>query len=85
MMRRLYTYAASELGAEVLERMPQWFEDIDPIKPSILHGDLWSGNIGTVDGEPSAFDPAVYYGGGRCSSKEVKTVDPTSFKDIRNF
>jgi fructosamine-3-kinase len=32
------------------------------IKPSILHGDLWSGNIATVDGKPSIFDPAVYYG-----------------------
>lgn len=52
----------SELGAEVMERMPEWFEGISPVKPSILHGDLWSGNIGTVDGAPSAFDPATYYG-----------------------
>jgi protein-ribulosamine 3-kinase len=30
--------------------------------PSLLHGDLWSGNVGfTADG-PVAFDPAVYYG-----------------------
>ena len=28
----------------------------------MLHGDLWSGNIGSVDGQPSIFDPAVYYG-----------------------
>jgi fructosamine-3-kinase len=28
----------------------------------VLHGDLWSGNIGSVDGQPSIFDPAVYYG-----------------------
>lgn len=52
----------SQLGGEVMEKMPEWFEGIGPIKPSILHGDLWSGNIGTVDGAPSAFDPAVYYG-----------------------
>ncbi len=32
------------------------------VKPSVLHGDLWSGNISGVDGEPSIFDPAVYYG-----------------------
>ena len=32
------------------------------VKPSVLHGDLWGGNISGVDGEPSIFDPAVYYG-----------------------
>ncbi|WP_296812053.1 fructosamine kinase family protein [Thiocapsa sp.] len=31
--------------------------------PSLLHGDLWGGNIGaTREGEPVIFDPAVYYG-----------------------
>lgn len=30
---------------------------------SLLHGDLWGGNIGaTTSGEPVIFDPAVYYG-----------------------
>ena len=39
------------------------FEDIEAdIKPSVLHGDLWSGNIAAVDGKPCIFDPAVYYG-----------------------
>jgi fructosamine-3-kinase len=32
-------------------------------KPSLLHGDLWSGNIITTpNGEPCLIDPAVYYG-----------------------
>lgn len=32
-------------------------------KPSLIHGDLWSGNISmTHDQEPSIFDPAIYYG-----------------------
>ena len=31
--------------------------------PSLLHGDLWGGNIAYgADGEPVVFDPAVYYG-----------------------
>ena len=31
--------------------------------PSLLHGDLWSGNHATLqDGQPVIFDPACYYG-----------------------
>lgn len=31
--------------------------------PSLLHGDLWTGNLGYLsDGTPAIFDPAVYYG-----------------------
>ena len=30
--------------------------------PSLLHGDLWSGNAGFIDEGPIVFDPAVYYG-----------------------
>ncbi len=33
------------------------------IKPSLLHGDLWSGNyLISKDGEPYLIDPAMYYG-----------------------
>ena len=36
--------------------------DHDPA-PSLLHGDLWGGNIGYADdGDPVIYDPAVYYG-----------------------
>jgi len=32
-------------------------------RPSLLHGDLWGGNLGYLrDGTPVIFDPAVYYG-----------------------
>jgi len=31
-------------------------------KPSLVHGDLWHGNVGFVDGTPQIFDPACYYG-----------------------
>ena len=32
------------------------------VKPSLLHGDLWSGNMSTVEGGQWAIlDPAVYY------------------------
>lgn len=40
------------------------FQTIFPIeKPSLLHGDLWSGNFITDEkGSPVLIDPAVYYG-----------------------
>ena len=32
-------------------------------RPSLLHGDLWAGNIMTTsDGQPCLIDPAVYFG-----------------------
>ena len=50
------------LGAELLERFPALFEDYHPV-PSLLHGDLWSGNYSfTRAGEPVIFDPAPYHG-----------------------
>lgn len=33
------------------------------IKPALLHGDLWRGNMMVLqDGQPALIDPAVYYG-----------------------
>jgi protein-ribulosamine 3-kinase len=46
---------------EATDDLATLFEDVT-VKPSILHGDLWSGNIGSVDGKPCIYDPAVYYG-----------------------
>ncbi len=32
-------------------------------QPSLLHGDLWGGNLGYLpDGQPVIYDPAVYFG-----------------------
>jgi len=31
-------------------------------RPSLVHGDLWSGNAGFTKDGPVVFDPAVYYG-----------------------
>ncbi len=49
------------LGEPLLERFPALI-DHDP-QPSLLHGDLWGGNIAfDREGQPVIFDPAVYYG-----------------------
>lgn len=46
---------------EATDDLRALFEGVE-VKPSVLHGDLWSGNIASVGGEPCIFDPATYYG-----------------------
>ena len=49
-------------GARLMEKLPAFFAGHVP-PPSLLHGDLWSGNAAMEAGcEPVVFDPAVYYG-----------------------
>jgi fructosamine-3-kinase len=49
-------------GARVLALLPSLLGGHDVV-PSLVHGDLWSGNAATLaDGEPVVFDPAVYVG-----------------------
>lgn len=49
-------------GEQLMEQFPLLFENYQP-EPSLLHGDLWSGNYAyTRAGRPTIFDPAVYYG-----------------------
>lgn len=49
-------------GERLIEALPVLIEGHRP-QASLLHGDLWSGNYGfTRAGEPTIFDPAVYYG-----------------------
>lgn len=48
-------------GERLLLRLPQFFSGIE-VKPSLIHGDLWSGNVcADVNGVPIIFDPASYY------------------------
>ncbi|MBC8210783.1 MAG: fructosamine kinase family protein [Gammaproteobacteria bacterium] len=50
------------LGLQLNEKTPLFFASYTPV-PSLLHGDLWSGNWGaTGKGQPVIFDPACYYG-----------------------
>ena len=56
-----YADELSGLGRQLSDRLPDLFADYTP-EASLLHGDLWGGNWGSVDGEPVIFDPAVYYG-----------------------
>ena len=51
-----------ERGLELAEKTPAFFVGYSPA-PSLLHGDLWSGNAARLrDGRPAFYDPAVYRG-----------------------
>lgn len=49
-------------GEKFIMRYPSFFAGLK-IVPSLLHGDLWSGNTAADSaGNPVVYDPAVYYG-----------------------
>ncbi|MGZ8211017.1 MAG: fructosamine kinase family protein [Burkholderiales bacterium] len=49
-------------GERLSARMSEFFSTYAP-QPSLLHGDLWSGNAASDPADrPVIFDPAVYYG-----------------------
>ncbi len=48
-------------GERLLNKLATILQDHRP-EPSLLHGDLWSGNYAFADDVPVIFDPATYYG-----------------------
>ena len=56
-----YGAEITQFAGRLARRLPDLFVAYKP-DASLLHGDLWGGNWGSVDGEPVIFDPAVYYG-----------------------
>jgi len=61
-----YVGQLQSLGEKLLGMLPAFFTGYIP-QPSLLHGDLWSGNHAYLpDGTPVIFDPATYYGDREC-------------------
>lgn len=57
-----YSHAAYDKGMALAETLPSFFSGYTP-KASLLHGDLWNGNLSfDTDGHPVIYDPATYYG-----------------------
>lgn len=51
-----------DLVDKLCTNLDLYFEDVQgDIKPSLIHGDLWSGNISGCQGDVTIFDPASYY------------------------
>ena len=60
--RNGYGGKLQESGLRLLEHLDELLGEHRPA-PSLLHGDLWGGNIGAdPSGAPVIFDPAVYFG-----------------------
>jgi len=61
-------YDAGNLDGDTLARLETFCARLDayieePEYPSLLHGDLWTGNVLARDGRISGFiDPAIYFG-----------------------
>lgn len=57
-----YSNKLSALAGQLIKSLPDILEGHEP-GPSLLHGDLWGGNIGFIaPDQPILFDPASYYG-----------------------
>ncbi|XP_064871988.1 ketosamine-3-kinase [Oncorhynchus nerka] len=52
---------ARELWSQLQLKIPQLFTDME-VFPSLLHGDLWGGNVAECPDGPVIFDPASFYG-----------------------
>jgi len=62
LLKQLNDPKVLDRGEELIDELPSFFEGIS-MRPSILHGDLWSGNFSSLkDGSPVVFDPASYFG-----------------------
>lgn len=70
--------ATNYFSVDEMRKMDWLLEHLDlylfePVKPSLVHGDLWSGNMITgSDGKGWLIDPAVYYG---CSEVDIAMTE----------
>ena len=84
---RGYRSSLEEKSERLMEALPLFFDQYKP-KPSLLHGDLWSGNWGTINNTtPVIFDPAIYYGDREADLAMTKLFGgfPQVFYDAYNY
>ena len=56
-----FTYATMNRIENLAGRLDQWIKE--PAAPSLLHGDMWGGNLLVKAGRVTGFiDPAIYFG-----------------------
>ena len=76
-----YTGKLQQLGERLMSDLNAFFNDTSPAA-SLLHGDLWSGNVSfDMSGQPVIYDPAVYFGDREAdiAMTELFGMFPTAF------
>lgn len=66
----------------MVDALPRFFDDGHTPSPSLVHGDLWSGNWGMLaDGTPAVYDPAVSCSDAECelAMMELFGAPPSGF------
>ena len=84
---RGYRSRLEEKAERLMVALPLFFDEYKP-QPSLLHGDLWSGNWGTINNStPVVFDPAIYYGDREADLAMTKLFGgfPQVFYDAYNY
>eukprot|EP00188_Purpureofilum_apyrenoidigerum_P004813 Plantae.Rhodophyta-Purpureofilum_apyrenoidigerum.ctg574.p1 GENE.Plantae.Rhodophyta-Purpureofilum_apyrenoidigerum.ctg574~~Plantae.Rhodophyta-Purpureofilum_apyrenoidigerum.ctg574.p1 ORF type:complete len:407 (+),score=63.80 Plantae.Rhodophyta-Purpureofilum_apyrenoidigerum.ctg574:331-1551(+) len=49
------------MGQKLVDNMDDYFQGVE-VRPSLLHGDLWIGNIGATKEHSLVYDPACFFG-----------------------
>ena len=76
-----YTGKLQQLGERLMSDLHVFFNNTSPAA-SLLHGDLWSGNVSfDTNGQPVIYDPAVYFGDREAdiAMTELFGMFPTAF------
>jgi len=76
-----------ELWSELQLNFHKLFGTIT-MQPSLLHGDLWAGNVGELVDQPVMFDPASFYGHHELElsiSSMFGGFEPTFFKSYHSL
>lgn len=77
-LRPQFELASRYFDTDMLRKMEKLLEGLDriliePEKPALLHGDLWSGNFMSDEmGQPMLIDPAVYVG---CNEADIAMTE----------
>lgn len=77
-LRPQFELASRYFDTDVIRKIERLLEKLDryliePEKPALLHGDLWSGNFMSDEmGQPMLIDPAVYVG---CNEADIAMTE----------
>ena len=71
-----------QLWKKLKQKIPEFFVGIE-IRPSLLHGDLWSGNAGQVDGKPGKILIEIDFEGQLLTNENQTLLSPCTESLLR--